>query len=149
MMKAQKSTLEFLDYKITKFEYENSSIKIFKNIKYEVKINTKVGKPILDEQSSSYINRVDLDIHVRGKAGRTVPTKIKCSISGLFGADASLNKEEFLKFCTTSGVANLIMISRSIIISFTSQTGNKPIILPLINLLKTYEKHFKESKAKK
>ncbi|QTA38522.1 protein-export chaperone SecB [Thermosipho ferrireducens] len=149
MMKAQKSILEFLDYRITKFEYINASFKEIKNINYEVLINTKIGKPVLEDKSNKYLSRLDLDIQIKGKSGRTVPVKVKCSISGLFSASTEINEEEFLKLCSTSGFANLIMISRSVIISFTSQTGNKPIVLPLINLLKTYEKRFKEGNIKK
>ncbi|SHH27655.1 protein-export chaperone SecB [Thermosipho atlanticus] len=141
MMKAQKSDIEFLDYKITKFEYVNLLQSKEENIKYEVRVNPQIGKIVKDDEHGKYFVRLDLALQINGKKGRTILTKIRCSITGLFAGSTKLNEKDFLSLCATSGFANLIMITRSVIISFTSQSGNIPVIMPLINLLKTYEQN--------
>jgi len=141
-MKTVKSSLEFVDYKITSFEYQ-SSLDSSEKIKYTISIETKMGK--LKEKSEiefkKNLARIDLNLKLKGKVGKRIPVKITCSISGIFAADKMISEEDFMKLCSTSGVANLLMILRSIIISFTSQTGNKPIIMPFINLLETYRRN--------
>jgi preprotein translocase subunit SecB len=141
---AVKSSLEFVDYRITNFEYK-VSLENNENIDYLITIEPKIGKLEKASRNDDEKNfaRIDLKLQLKGKAGRKVPLKINCSISGIFTADKTLTDEKFVHLCSTSGVANLLMIVRSLIISFTSQSGNKPIIMPLINLIETYRKKTK------
>jgi len=145
-MKVVKSDLKFLDYKLTNFEY-TASTNEEENIEYEVTIETKLRKPkkISEPPIRGYLMRIDLELKIRGKVGKRVPIKVKCALSGIFSSE-KLEEKEFVRLCATSGVANLIIVARSIIISFTSQTGNKPIIMPLINLLETYKKSIEKDK---
>ena len=148
-MKTVESDLKFLDYKIISFEYISVIDEQNTDIKYEVTIAPKLSKPqeITDGPLKGHnMVKVNLTVKIRGKVGKRMPVKLKCEILGLFVSE-KLSQENIIHFCATSGVANLLSIVRSIVISFTSQTGNKPIIMPLINLLQTYKKNIQKKSS--
>ena len=55
-------------------------------------------------------------------------------IFGKFSSAVLLEEEKFKEMCLLNGVATLFQISRAVMVSFTSQTGNTPIIIPLTNI---------------
>ncbi|RKX36486.1 MAG: hypothetical protein DRP19_03735 [Thermotogae bacterium] len=59
--------------------------------------------------------------------------KIDMTISEMLGTQR-LSEDEFKKVAPGVGISNLLAIARSAVLSLTSQTGNPPVMLPILNV---------------
>lgn len=134
MTKPEKSSFQIDNYTITKSLFEIKK----ENYSVPVIYSLSLSKQISDVRCEKEIcfGKVELKISVDGRAGRTIPHKVRIDIVGEFRGEY-ISKSDFEKFCEINGVANLLLIARSYISSTTSQMGINPIVIPLVNLLST------------
>jgi preprotein translocase subunit SecB len=81
---------------------------------------------------------------IRGKAkvGKSNLFKFDLTMEGAFlGGINSLSKDKFSEMLELNGLVTLSQISRSFLLSVTSQSGiNPPVRLPMINVVSLIEK---------
>lgn len=85
---------------------------------------------------------VEFIIHGKAKVGRNTLFKIELVMEGAFvGNPKVLAIERFKEMLEQNGLVTLSQISRSFLLSVTSQSGiNPPVRLPMINVLALNEK---------
>ncbi|MCL4408339.1 MAG: protein-export chaperone SecB [Thermotogae bacterium] len=106
-------------------------------IQVALKPNINISKS--ENTSDNQTSIVDLNISVNLKNKDISFVEVNLSINGSFIGE-NMNEQQFIKLVKFSGVSNLIQISRSYIISMTSQLGIiPPIVLPMINLEELYK----------
>ena len=135
-VKMKESDLVLLDYRITKLHYDSEIILENKeNIKYETHMKLGVSDPIHREinKEKAMLMRIDIELRIRGKIKRKNIVKIDMTISEMLGTQR-LSEDEFKKVAPGVGVSNLLAIARSAVLSLTSQTGNPPVMLPILNV---------------
>jgi len=138
-MSAEQSIFSFDEYSITDIQYifdrdlmaQNRDKKVDFSVQFtpEIKINELEGK---------LSGIVKLQISVEGKVKKMNLVNTSVNIFGKFSS-SNLEKDKFNQYCRLNGVATLFQIARALIISFTSQTGNIPIIIPLTNIIASQE----------
>lgn len=134
--KMKESDLVLLDYRITKLHYDSEIILENKeNIKYETHMKLGVSDPIHCEinKEKAMLMRIDIELRIRGKIKRKNIVKIDMTISEMLGTQR-LSEDEFKKVAPGVGISNLLAIARSAVLSLTSQTGNPPVMLPILNV---------------
>lgn len=134
--KMKESDLVLLDYRITKLHYDSEIILENKeNIKYETHMKLGVSDPIHREinKEKAMLMRIDIELRIRGKIKRKNIVKIDMTISEMLGTQR-LSEDEFKKVAPGVGISNLLAIARSAVLSLTSQTGNPPVMLPILNV---------------
>ncbi len=135
-VKMKESDLVLLDYRITKLHYDSEIILENKeNIKYETHMKLGVSDPIHREinKEKAMLMRIDIELRIRGKIKRKNIVKIDMTISEMLGTQR-LSEDEFKKVAPGVGISNLLAIARSAVLSLTSQTGNPPVMLPILNV---------------
>lgn len=139
-MKAEKSDFSFDEYSITdmkyKFDRDLAIHKATKMVNFSINFVPDVH---IDELENKLEGFVDLKLSIDGLVDDDKLAEIFINILGKFSA-IDMNKSTFENFCRINGVASLFQIARAIIASFTSQTGNMPILIPLINVTSSKEK---------
>lgn len=141
-MKMKESDVVLLDYRITRFHYDSEIIlEDEEKIKYESYMKLGLTEPVHQEIKGEEVTllRLDIELRIRGKVKRKNVVKIDLSISGMMGTQ-KLTEEEFKKIAPGVGVSNLLAIARSAVISLTSQTGNPPVLLPILNIRESIKK---------
>jgi len=93
-----------------------------------------------------YFGVVEFIIKGKARAGRVNLFNIDLIMEGAFvGHPDRLTKEKFEHMLEQNGIATLSQISRSFILSVTSQSGIKPPVrLPMVNVIVLNEKKKKE-----
>jgi len=148
-MKAQKSFFSFDDYSIEKTEYkfnrEVASQYRDELVNFSLNFDPEIS---IEEIKEGFIGNIKLKVSVRGKIKNRIVTKMNVYILGKFSS-TSLGEEKFREMCYLNGIATLFQISRAVIVSFTSQTGNTPIIIPLTNIASSIDIEKKKTQNKK
>ncbi len=136
-VKMKESDIALLDYRVTKFSYDSDIIlEDEEKIKYESYMKLGVSGPFqkeINEKEKVLLLRLDMELRIRGKIKRKNVVKINIKISGMLGTE-KLSEEKFKELAPGVGVSNLLAIARSVILSFTSQTGNPPVMMPILNV---------------
>jgi len=80
-------------------------------------------------------------IKVKAKVKNKLLFTIELEMNGLFaGNPERLSREKFMEMLEINGLITLLHISRSYLISVTSQSGiNPPVHIPMINVMKLRE----------
>ncbi len=120
------------------FEVKNKILNLKdKKLHTNVKLNVNISKAKTVNNEEKGNANIDLSFSLR--MGRLTFLNVKLSISGQFEA-VNMKEETFEELIKYSGVANLLQIARSYIISMTSQNGlTPPAVLPMINLVELYK----------
>lgn len=133
-MNAEKSNFSFDEYSITDIQYTFDRDLMVQNSDKMVDFSVQFIPEIqINEQAGKLSGIVKLRIYVEGKIENKKLVNTDINIYGKFSS-STLEKDKFDQYCRLSGVATLFQIARAVIISFTSQTGNTPIIIPLTNI---------------
>ncbi|MCL4408336.1 MAG: hypothetical protein M1542_08270 [Thermotogae bacterium] len=133
-MNAEKSIFSFDEYSITDIQYTFDRNLMAQNRDKMVDFSVQFTPEIqINELESKLDGIVQLRISVEGKVENKNLVNASVNIFGKFSS-SDLGKDKFDQYCRLSGVATLFQIARAVVISFTSQTGNTPIIIPLTNI---------------
>lgn len=133
------------------FQFRGNRVKLFS---LETKIADTKGKKVsaefqfdynvnqCDEDDGKYFGIIEFIVHGKAKAGRSNLFKFELTMEGAFvGKPEALTIERFKQMLEQNGIVTLSQISRSFLLSVTSQSGiNPPVMLPMINVLALYEK---------
>ncbi len=136
------SRLKITSISIYKASFEIKNF-ISNNQQLETQVTIKPNINVLKSENTSdnQISIVDLIIGMNLKNKDVSFVEVNLSIKGSFIGEG-INEQQFMELVKFSGVSNLIQISRSYIISMTSQLGiMPPIVLPMINLEELYKKY--------
>ena len=103
----------------------------------------------VDTDDSGKLSGV-LTLNVKVKLGRgDKKCNVDLTLEGCFNSDKELSEEKFRSMLEINGLSTLYSISRSILISITSQTfAQGAVVLPMINVLKYVESQREEAKKK-
>lgn len=95
-----------------------------------------------DIENERHIGIIEFITHGKAKVGRNILFKIDLAMEGAFlGNLGILTTERFKEMLEQNGLVTLSQISRSFLLSVTSQSGiNPPVRLPMINVLALNEK---------
>ena len=95
-----------------------------------------------DEANGKYFGIIEFIVHAKAKVGKINLFKIDLTMEGAFiGNPDALTKERFEEMLEQNGIVTLSQISRSFLLSVTSQSGiNPPVRLPMINVVVLNEK---------
>ena len=132
---------QFVGNRVSSFYLETKildtkSQKVVTDFQYDYTINE------CEVANSKYFGVIEFVIHCKAKAGRMNLFKIDLSMEGAFiGNPETLTKERFEGMLEQNGIVTLSQISRSFLLSVTSQSGiNPPVRLPMINVAALNEK---------
>ncbi len=122
--------LIFKGYSIEDFEYKFEKITEQKEFKYKVLYD--YAFQVSDREVNSGILEYTLKImaHSEDKEFLIVSLLLK----GFFATEEKVDHKEFVERLFDVGLPNMFQIARAIIASFTSLTGNSPLIIPLMDL---------------
>lgn len=136
---------QFLGNRVSSFSLETKIVdtkgkRVSPVFEYDYSI-TECGKT-----NDKYFGVVQLKINGRAKVGKANLFKIDLIMEGAFvGNQKALTIEQFEKMLEQNGIATHSHISRSFLLSVTSQSGiNPPVRLPMINIIARNEKKKKE-----
>lgn len=93
-------------------------------------------------ENEKYIGVVEFITHAKAKVGRNTLFKIDLTMEGAFvGNPNFFTIEHFKEMLEKNGIVTLSQISRSFLLSVTSQSGiNPPVRMPMINVMALNEK---------
>jgi preprotein translocase subunit SecB len=133
------------------FQFIGNRVNLFK---FETKMVETKGKHIdidfnydyivneCGEENGKHFGIIQFMICGKAKVGKNTLFKIDLVMEGAFmGELSTLSNEHFKEMLETNGLITLSQISRSFLISVSSQSGiNPPVRLPMINILALREK---------
>jgi len=95
-----------------------------------------------DAENEKHIGIIEFITNGKAKVGRNNLFKIELTMEGAFAGNPNvLTVERFKEMLEQNGLVTLSQISRSFLLSVTSQSGiNPPVRLPMINILALNEK---------
>lgn len=127
---------QFIGNRVSSFSLETKMLdtkgqKVLTDFQYDYNINE------CEEANDKYFGIIEFIIHGKAKVGRTNLFKIDLTMEGAFiGNHNVLDKERFEQMLEQNGIVTLSQISRSFLLSVTSQSGiNPPVRLPMINVM--------------
>jgi preprotein translocase subunit SecB len=132
---------QFIGNRVSLFNLETKMLdgksqKATTDFQYDYQINE------CDEFEGEFFGVIDFIIHCKAKVGRKNLFKIDLTMEGAFAGNSKvLTKEHFQKMLEQNGLVTLSQISRSFLLSVTSQSGiNPPVRLSMINIIALNEK---------
>lgn len=132
---------QFIGNRVSHFNLETNILntsdqKVIPEFQYDYNVIT------IDESKESHFGIIELLIRGKAKVGKSNLFKFDLVMEGAFlGGIDSLSKEKFSEMLELNGLVTLSQISRSFLLSVTSQSGiNPPVRLPMINVVALNEK---------
>lgn len=136
------SPFQFIGNRVNRFNLETKMVdtkgmKISINFDMDYKIKECV------EGGEKYFGIIEFLANGKAKAGKNILFKFELAMEGAFaGNPDTLSYPQFQEMLEMNGLITLSHISRSYLISVTSQSGiNPPIKLPMININVLRETH--------
>lgn len=143
MVNAKEAVADFqmLAYRVSKFEFETNNIE---DAKGRIKPSIKFDYNILDanEKEKTFQGTLQFIVNVKIKKGEDSLIKLNLSYEAKFiGNKKALSLEKFVEMMQLNGVATLMHIARSYILTTSAAAGiTPPIKIPMINIYKLKEK---------
>ncbi len=135
MMKDAVSVLRFHTYSVDEMVYRRNYD--FFSSEQEIELDFHLeAKAILSDENDKSIIILTCEIFSDDFEKNNVPFYLKTTVRGFFTCSEEVNIEDF----QFHGMAILLPYVRSIITSFTAQSGINPVILPPINVYKVFGK---------
>lgn len=143
---------QFLGNRVSHFNLETNILntndqKVIPEFQYDYNVIE------FNESNEAHFGIIELLIRGKASVGKSNLFKFDLTMEGAFlGGTDSLSKEKFSEMLELNGIVTLSQISRSFLLSVTSQSGiNPPVRLPMINVVslikkKTSEQDNKENK---
>jgi len=105
----------------------------------------------LDESDDQYLGIIEFIVKVKAVVGKKQLFKIELVMEGAFSGNASkMPKDRFKDMLELNGLVTLLQISRSYILSVTSQSGiYPPVKIPMINVMKLREEKARAAEENK
>lgn len=132
---------QFIGNRVSSFVLDT---KLFDTKGQKVTIDFQFDYNVLqcEEENERHIGIIEFITHGKAKAGRNTLFKIDLTMEGAFiGNLKVLTAERFKEMLEQNGLVTLSQISRSFLLSVTSQSGiNPPVRLPMINVLALNER---------
>ena len=132
---------QFIGNRVSHFNIETNILntndqKVIPEFQYDYNVIT------IDESKESHFGIIELLIRGKAKVGKSNLFKFDLTMEGAFlGGINSLSKDKFSEMLELNGLVTLSQISRSFLLSVTSQSGiNPPVRLPMINVVSLIEK---------
>jgi preprotein translocase subunit SecB len=132
---------QFIGNRVSHFNLETNILntndqKVIPEFQYDYNVIT------IDESKESHFGIIELLIRGKAKVGKSNLFKFDLTMEGAFlGGINSLSKDKFSEMLELNGLVTLSQISRSFLLSVTSQSGiNPPVRLPMINVVSLIEK---------
>lgn len=131
----------FLGNRVSNFVLETKMIEN-KEVKTSISFEFDYNVLELVERDNNHFGIIEFIVKSRAKAGKSTLFKIDLTMEGAFiGNTKHVAKERFKEMLELNGVVTLSQISRSYLLSTTSQSGiNPPVRLPMINVVQLKEK---------
>ncbi|NSW92061.1 MAG: preprotein translocase subunit SecB [Firmicutes bacterium] len=104
----------------------------------------------LCERENNYVGVIEFLVKGKAKAGKAMLFSISLTMEGAFvGNPEALSNDKFKEMLELNGIITLSQISRSFLISVTSQSGiNPPVRLPMINVIALREQKRNQQQKK-
>lgn len=134
-MEPKSSMFQLIEYKIP-FVNLNFDEKNHERMIYKIRLDPKF-KVTLNEETKEHYGSIELKVIIRGYSSKEKNRKVRELSLLIIGQFKGFNfeKDLFEKLLYQNGVANLIMIIRSFVISLTSQLGyGETVVIPLLNI---------------
>lgn len=132
---------QFIGNRVSFFNLETKMVetkgkKVVPDFQYDYAVNE------YEEANGKHFGIIEFIIHGKAKVGKINLFKIDLTMEGAFiGNPDALTKERFEEMLEQNGIVTLSQISRSFLLSVTSQSGiNPPVRLPMINVVALNEK---------
>lgn len=136
MANSSESVLIFDDYSVSDMVFK-------RNYKYDLDVNSDIelefnisGDAKISDDKNNAALTLTIKIFEDDFKSNSTPFYLETTIVGHFTCEGDVDIEGF----QLNGMAILLPYIRSIITSFTSQSGISPIILPPINVYKVFGK---------
>ncbi|HPU45046.1 MAG: preprotein translocase subunit SecB [Clostridiaceae bacterium] len=137
---------QFIGNRVSQFYLETNTInskgqKITTGFEFDYNIKKA------ESSGNEHFGIIEFIVNGKAKAGRRNLFKFILKMEGAFvGNNEKLTMEHFRQMLELNGVVTLSQISRSFILSVTSQSGiNPPVRIPMVNVLALKEKKQSES----
>lgn len=138
-MSDSKNFLYFHDYSVDEMVYKRNYEFVPATKEVGIKFNLTGGATLSDEGDQAEII-VSCEIFKDEFYQVNIPFYLKMKIRGFFTCNPDVDMNDF-KY---NGIAILLPYLRSLITSFTAQSGINPIILPPINVYDVFEDEFQD-----
>lgn len=132
---------QFIGNRVSAFNLETKmvdtkGVKVVPDFQYDYIVNE------CGETNGKHFGIIEFIIRGKARVGKANLFKIDLTMEGAFiGNPNALTKEHFEEMLELNGIVTLSQISRSFLISVTSQSGiNPPVRLPMINVMALREK---------
>lgn len=101
----------------------------------------------IERKENNFWATMSFIVHVKAKTRNKIFFKIELEMEGLFAGDAEkISQEQFSDMLELNGLITLLHISRSYLLSITSQSGiQPPVRLPMVNVLKLRDKKARQT----
>ncbi len=140
---------QFLGNRVSQFSLETNILntgdqKVIPEFQYDYNVIK------FDESNEAHFGIIELLIRGKARVGKSNLFKFELTMEGAFlGKMDSLSKGKFSDMLELNGLVTLSQISRSFLLSVTSQSGiNPPVRLPMINVVSLIEKKKSEHNNK-
>lgn len=127
-----KSKFQMLDSSVKEFTIQQKERMSF-TINYKINMNASFTILNIEEKENKSNALVELTETIKVQNNDKEVAIINCIMNGIFEADDSVSKDDFIKMLNVNGVAVLFQFSRTYIYSSTALGGMPPITIPLID----------------
>lgn len=139
------SDFQFIGNRVKKFSLET---KMIANQDQKIALDYAYDFNVLEcnDDGSDYFGVIEFVARITAKASKSFLFKIDLIMEGAFtGKKDVLQMEQFEDMLEINGVVTLSQISRSFLLSVTSQSGIKPPVrMPMINVVALRDKKIKQ-----
>lgn len=135
-MDAIGGTIKFIDYKVTKVEYELNQDFEWRDEAINIKIDSESEREI-SEDGTQMIATLKIRVFDDGKGD--YPFRMVVQLEGLFQLSANSIAEDIEKYYANA-LSILYPYARAIVSNYTASANIEPLILPTVNIYKMIEK---------
>lgn len=134
------SEFQFLGNRVS---YFNLSTRLINTKEYRVNVSFDFDYDVkeIQEHKENVLGIIEFVVKIKAAVKNKILYKIELIMEGAFAGEAQLIPEDkFQEMLEINGIITLSQISRSYILSVTSQSGiNPPVRIPMINVIKLRE----------
>lgn len=129
------SDLQFIGHRVSNFNLETKMVDI-KGQRIVVSYEFDYNVIEFDERDEKHFGIIEFIIRGKAKSGKAILFKIDLTMEGAFiGNKNAFSSDHFKEILEVNGLVTLSQISRSFLLSVTSQSGiSPPVRIPMINV---------------
>ncbi len=143
------SNFQFVGNRVSNFNFETKIIDIKGQ---RIAVNYEFDYNVTDcgVRDDKHFGIIEFIIRGKAKAGKAILFRIDLTMEGAFlGNQSALSNALFEEMLELNGIITLSQISRSFLLSVTSQSGiNPPVRLPMINVVDLIKRKKEEEMIK-